>query len=480
MKFEVTIDNIGKLKNASISVRPLTILAGPNNTGKSFFSKTLYSVFDAINTNPIHSFIKYNLTSLQKGLRIIQLVKYGTSHAVIRKMRKSLYSLNDDEQAIALIHKDMSRIEKLLFIEKIERPDISLDHIDSSIIKNLEQIINSYSLIIPLFEKEKKKEPSLLSEKLIDGIKKDIENLKKLIKDARLDIMFSEGFSKVLQENLTGNFQIPSLNKIKGDADNSASINISDIGKITINSDIKTDISLKGFAKLKNTSRVIYIESPFYWKQQKALLLSTRRIPYFSSSERRRLLIPKFFEDLSSMLMEELSGDMAFPDIFESLTKNIGGKIITDETGSLQFKEFQGKTHTLPIMATGVVQLAMIALLIEKKVLDKNSILFIDEPETNLHPAWQVKMIKVLFELAKAGVNIVVATHSADIMKYLEVIPNSEKENMIALNHLQADSTGHVSIFKPERSIEEKIKAIKKELAEPYTELFIQGRQDDV
>ena len=481
MKFEVNIENIGKLKNASISVRPLTILAGPNNTGKSFFSKTLYSVFDAINTNPIHSFIKYNLTSLQKGLRIIQLVKYGTPYAVTRKMRKTASSLNNEEKTIALIYKHIGHIlEKLLLNEKTERQDVPLDQINPSIIKNLEQIINSYSLIIPLFEKEKKKEPNLLSEKLIDGIKKDIENLKKLTKDAKFDIIFSEGFSKVLQENLTGNFQIPSLNKIKRDADNSASISISDIGNITINSDIKTNISLKGFAKLKNTSRVIYIESPFYWKQQKALLLSTRQIPHFSS-ERRRLLIPKFFEDLDFMLMEELSGDMAFPDIFESLTKIIGGKIITDETGSLQFKEYQGKTHTLPIMATGVVQLALIALLIEKKVLDKNSILFIDEPETNLHPAWQVEMIKILFELAKAGVNIVVATHSADIMKYLEVIPNSEKKNMIALNHLKVDSTtGHVSTFKPERSIEEKIKAIKKELTEPYTKLFIQGRQDDV
>ena len=247
------------------------------------------------------------------------------------------------KKTIALIYKHIGHIlEKLLLNEKTERQDVPLDQINPSIIKNLEQIINSYSLIIPLFEQEKKKEPNLLSEKLIDGIKKDIENLKKLTKDAKFDIIFSEGFSKVLQENLTGNFQIPSLNRIKRDRDNSASINISDIGEITINSDIKTNISLKGFAKLKNTSRVIYIESPFYWKQQKALLLSTRQIPHFSS-ERRRLLIPKFFEDLSFMLMEELSGDMAFPDIFENLTKIVEGKIITDDTGSLQFKEYQGK-----------------------------------------------------------------------------------------------------------------------------------------
>ena len=59
----------------------------------------------------------------------------------------------------------------------------------------------------------------------------------------------------------------------------------------------------------------------------------------------------------------------------------------------------------------GIANLGILALLIERKVLDKGTFLFIDEPEAHLHPAWQVIMAETLFELAKGGVNVVIATH---------------------------------------------------------------------
>ena len=51
MNFQVRIQNLGKLADATVRVAPLTVLAGPNNTGKTFFSKALYSVLDAVNAN---------------------------------------------------------------------------------------------------------------------------------------------------------------------------------------------------------------------------------------------------------------------------------------------------------------------------------------------------------------------------------------------------------------------------------------------
>ena len=479
MNFTVSINNIGKLKSASISVRPLTILAGPNNTGKSFFSKTLYSVLDAINTNPIHSLIKYNLRSLNEGLRMIQLVKYGSPRAIIRKKTSKTSSLTSEEEAIHLAHTHIVKTEKLLFHAKIEEQDFPLNQVDSNILKSLEKIINSYPKIISLFEQEKHKESQLFSEHRISRINKDIENLKKITKDTKLDQMFSEGFCKILEENLTGNFQVPRLDKIKRDANHSASIDISSIGEITINSDIQTKIPLIGFTKLQNTSRVIYIESPFYWKQKQALSLLSNRLRTFSST-RRSLMLPKYFEDLNTMLMEELSGDMAFPDVFKKLTKRVGGKITINEIGALRFKESEGITRDLPMMSTGIVQLAIIALLIEKKVLDKNSVLIIDEPETNLHPAWQVIMMDTLLDLVKTGMHIVIATHSIDIIKYLEVMKNPKQDDLIGLNHLKVNEEGLASVFNPEGSMEEKIKSIKKELANPYVKMFLQGRKNDV
>ena len=50
MTFQVEVQNLGKLRrDVTVRIAPLTVLAGANNTGKTFFSKALYSAFDSIN-----------------------------------------------------------------------------------------------------------------------------------------------------------------------------------------------------------------------------------------------------------------------------------------------------------------------------------------------------------------------------------------------------------------------------------------------
>ena len=44
MAFDLKIKNIGKLADANLRIGQFTVLAGPNNTGKSFVSKI--AVFD--------------------------------------------------------------------------------------------------------------------------------------------------------------------------------------------------------------------------------------------------------------------------------------------------------------------------------------------------------------------------------------------------------------------------------------------------
>jgi predicted ATPase len=74
-----------------------------------------------------------------------------------------------------------------------------------------------------------------------------------------------------------------------------------------------------------------------------------------------------------------------------------------------------------------MTNLGMIQALLKNNVISKGSFVFFDEPETNLHPAWQVVLTKVLIKLADSGVNVVMATHSLDMIKALEVHTNSLK-----------------------------------------------------
>ena len=229
-------------------------------------------------------------------------------------------------------------------------------------------------------------------------------------------------------------------------------------------------------------SRAIYLESPVYWKLKTALEDTGDYPENLYRGNRIRLSgVPGYFYDLARALKYEYTGDMAFPDVFAKLTgKNaMGGKIAISETGNLYFQE-NGRNFSLPVTAMGIANLGILALLIERKVLDKGTFLFIDEPEAHLHPAWQVVMAEALFELAKGGVNVVIATHSVDILKWLEVHVknNPEDEQLIALNQFSLNGDKVDEDFetdKAEENFETKMEKIIYELTKPFSNLYIEG-----
>lgn len=59
MKTNLHIRNFGKIKSANIQIRPFTVIVGPNSSGKSLITKSLYSIFN----------------SLSKNLTILQLIE---------------------------------------------------------------------------------------------------------------------------------------------------------------------------------------------------------------------------------------------------------------------------------------------------------------------------------------------------------------------------------------------------------------------
>ena len=48
----------------------------------------------------------------------------------------------------------------------------------------------------------------------------------------------------------------------------------------------------------------------------------------------------------------------------------------------------------------------------ETQAINENKILIWDEPENHLHPEWQIKITQLFVEIAKAGVPILISSHS--------------------------------------------------------------------
>ena len=126
----------------------------------------------------------------------------------------------------------------------------------------------------------------------------------------------------------------------------------------------------------------------------------------FNSRHRVQLSgVPGYIFNLISLLKKDYVGDIAFPEIYNKLTQTeiMGGQLTITDDGNILFYE-NDKLFPLSITATGIANIGMLSLLIERKVLDKDSLLFVDEPEAHLHPAWQVFLAESLFELARQGV----------------------------------------------------------------------------
>ena len=89
------------------------------------------------------------------------------------------------------------------------------------------------------------------------------------------------------------------------------------------------------------------------------------------------------------------------------------------------------------LLAEGVRKLALLWLLIQNGTLRDGSLLLWDEPETNLNPKVFGTLIKVLLELQRIGVQILLATHDYVILKELDL--RSASDDKISFHSLYRD-----------------------------------------
>ncbi|MDR1269767.1 MAG: hypothetical protein LBK82_09595, partial [Planctomycetaceae bacterium] len=83
------IDNIGKVQNACIEMRGITVLAGNNSTGKSTFGKTLFSIFNAFYESE-----KGILRERKKSIR--DIIFHSTQRLDFRQKQTAISKIVDD------------------------------------------------------------------------------------------------------------------------------------------------------------------------------------------------------------------------------------------------------------------------------------------------------------------------------------------------------------------------------------------------
>ncbi len=139
--------------------------------------------------------------------------------------------------------------------------------------------------------------------------------------------------------------------------------------------------------------------------------------------------------------LRELPSD-SYKRLVDCLQDAIGGRVAARDSEEF-FLEREGFSIEFTLLAEGIRKIALLLLLIENGSLQKGSVLFWDEPETNLNPKLYAVVMEVLLELQRSGVQIFIATHDYGILKELDL--SMEKGDEVAFHSLYHDETGEIA-----------------------------------
>jgi predicted ATPase len=193
------------------------------------------------------------------------------------------------------------------------------------------------------------------------------------------------------------------------------------VGTITLRDDSGTVIcyvKLKG-NKVTNCSYNAIKESrPIYLEPKHALDDLSRK----SSIRILEPLVNDLLANEKNQLADRTIEDQERSErVIAIINKAIRGGLV-ENGSSLQYMDEQFSLISLKNLASGNKTFAVIRRLLENGQFYKNHTLIIDEPEVNLHPAWQLTLANVLVILHKElGLKIFLNSHSPYFVRAVEV-----------------------------------------------------------
>ena len=145
------------------------------------------------------------------------------------------------------------------------------------------------------------------------------------------------------------------------------------------------------------------------------------------------------------------------------LQKEIDGKV--QERNEEFFLRSRKMDLEFSLLAEGMRKLGLLWLLIQNGALPEGSVLFWDEPETNLNPKIFRAVVEVLLGLQRMGVQIFVATHDYAVLKELDL--QRKKEDKLVFYSLYRDD-GEIDC----QTVDTYLDIHPNTIAEAFTDLY--------
>lgn len=150
----------------------------------------------------------------------------------------------------------------------------------------------------------------------------------------------------------------------------------------------------------------------------------------------------------------------------QSLEDILGGRVEYDEaSGRWHFKKGNQK-FPIGVTAEGIKKIAILDTLLGNRYLDTSSIVFIDEPESALHPVAVSKLLDIVAVLAERGIQFFLASHSYFVVKKLFLIAQEQNLSIPVISaHDSQWTAANLKDGMPENTIiDESIRLYKEEV----------------
>jgi len=123
-----------------------------------------------------------------------------------------------------------------------------------------------------------------------------------------------------------------------------------------------------------------------------------------------------------------------FKQACQMLEDMIDGKVEYDKAESRWYFKKGKQRFNIGVTAEGIKKVAILDTLLNNGYLNGKSIVFIDEPESALHPEAISRLLDIIALLAKHGIQFFLASHSYFVIKKLFLIAQEQKLSIPVLS----------------------------------------------
>ncbi|MDE6913748.1 MAG: ATP-binding protein [Lachnospiraceae bacterium] len=369
---ELYLKNIGKVAEANVEIKGITVIAGENDTGKSTVGRALFSIFNGF----------YEIEEQIRQERLLSIV------SVLQMLYGNVYFLMSSRQIKGVEEYAKEILDKAQEYKKDDK-----------------LLINDMYL-----EFVEEAEGSKLFLKKVD-----FEDIAKRIQDI-LCVSEHDIFQSVMNKKINAEFNGQLLN-IYSASDGIISFKVK--GEELTVTVLENAVSVNEINHCLHTEAV-YIDDPFVLDDMDIMALPKNQ----NYTDHRVQLVHKLaFERKNSGVVDEIVVEKRLQKMYDMISSVCDGSIVRQKNSRIGYRlRNSDKTLSVKNLSTGLKTFAILKTLLTNGIITNNGTIILDEPEIHLHPEWQLLFAELIVLLYKEfHMHILLNTHSPYFLRAIEV-----------------------------------------------------------